>query len=150
MAVYFIYNPLNHRVRIGRSKQVKHLLNTLRMNSGVDMELMGVIADDTEETNLHVLFRDNHVRGEWYELTKEMETHIRNSAVDPATLESPWTTVRLPQSLYNQLVAEREKTGMPASTAVRVAIERYLEGKRDKAKWLVSSQYQEWQKEQAA
>lgn len=150
MAVYFIYNPLNHRVRIGTSKQVKNLLNTLRIASGVEMELMGVIADDAEVTGLHALFRNDHVRGEWYELTEEMEVHVKSNTVDPSTLDSPWSTVRLPQILYGKLVEEREKTGMPASTAVRVAVEQYLKGERDKENWLASSQYREWQKEQVA
>lgn len=126
------------------------MLNSLRMNSGVDMELLGVVTDGNELIRLYTQFGEDHLKGEWYELTEGMETYIRNNAVKPATLESSWSTVRLPQTLYDKLVVEREKTGMPASTAVRVAVERYLKGERDKENWLASSQYREWQKEQEA
>lgn len=136
MAVYFIRNPLNHSVRIGKSKQVKNLLNNLRMNSGVGMELLGVIADESELIQLHTQFGANHLRGEWYTLTDEMEVFINDNAVDPITLESPWSSIRVPQILYNRLVAHREQSAIPVATAARIAIEAYLKSARQKQEWL--------------
>lgn len=136
MAVFFIHNPLNHSIRIGKSKQVKNLLNNLRMNSGIDMELLGVIADENELIRLCTQFSANHLKGEWYTLTDEMEVFINDNAVDPVTLESPWSSIRVPQILYNKLVVHREETAVPVATAARIAIEAYLKSERQKQEWL--------------
>lgn len=145
MAIYFIYNPLNELVRIGRSKQVKQLLSSLKMNSGIEMELLGVIVGGAaEEKKLHQRYQEDHVRGEWYRLTEEIEVDINNDAVDINTLEaSPWSTVRVPQLLYDRLVALRERTGIPVSTAAKLAIEQYLDKEKITAHWLASPEFQQ-------
>lgn len=145
MAIYFIYNPLNKLVRIGHSKQVKQLLSSLKTNSGIEMELLGVILGDAaKEKELHQRYQEKHVRGEWYRLTDEIEGDIISDAVDISTLEaSPWSTVRVPQLLYDKLVELRERTGIPVSTAAKLAIERYLKTEQIKAHWLASPEFLE-------
>lgn len=38
-----------------------------------------------------------------------------------------WATIRIEAQLLNELMEHREKTGMPASTVVKIAVRQYLD-----------------------
>ena len=70
--VYFISNGIH--VKIGRTKDVLKRFTQLQVGSSDDLELLGIIPFESVEESieiekeLHNLYKDYCVRGEWYDI----------------------------------------------------------------------------------
>jgi hypothetical protein len=73
--VYFIRQQ--DKIKIGYSKNVDARLRQLQTSSPVKLELVGYIEGDQEtEKQLHELFDDYRLSGEWFSYSEEIQDHI--------------------------------------------------------------------------
>ena len=80
--IYFIRNIRTNNVKIGRSNNPEFRLRTLQTGNDSEMELMGYIekCDKTYEKQLQKMFKEYHVRGEWYMLSHALKMFIEKNA----------------------------------------------------------------------
>jgi hypothetical protein len=75
--VYFLFARSVNRVKIGYSQTPYERLSTLKGNSPVDVELLGMVPGSKKlEERLHTEFRKHRHHGEWFHLTEKLRTRI--------------------------------------------------------------------------
>lgn len=73
-SVYFIQCTATRRVKIGVSRHPEKRLRDLQVGAPADLVLLGTIPGSTaEEADLHRRLAKSAVRGEWFDLTDDME-----------------------------------------------------------------------------
>jgi hypothetical protein len=73
--VYYIAAPDLGRVKIGRTKDLRKRLISLRGGSPADLEVLGTLAGGAAvEMYLYAIFADDRIHGEWFNLTPEIAT----------------------------------------------------------------------------
>lgn len=78
MAVYFVIEPTNNAIKIGRSSQIRKRLGQLQTGNVDELELMGWItpSDDKKvERSLHQKYANHRVRGEWFAISQDDVLH---------------------------------------------------------------------------
>lgn len=78
MAVYFVIEPTNNAIKIGRSSQIRKRLGQLQTGNVDELELMGWItpSDDKKvERSLHQIYANHRVRGEWFAISQDDVLH---------------------------------------------------------------------------
>lgn len=90
-AVYFIKAIGRNLVKIGYAndwKAVHSRLNTLQTASPYDLEILTIVrgVERDFEQEMHGVFCDSRLRGEWFEYTPEMQEFLRS--LDDARCES--------------------------------------------------------------
>lgn len=127
--IYFVLNPLNNAVKIGRaSLPMAKVANLRKQCGGVDFSLMGVIPAENDkllEYQLEKRFKASRLGYGWFSLNETLKDYINRHAVEYHEPADKWKTVRLPVTLYNWLSQHKEETGVPIATAVRIAVEKY-------------------------
>lgn len=78
--IYFIKIAETNHVKIGTSKNVKKRLDTIQSASPYKLILLKTIEGGHGlEAELHKKFSHLHVRGEWFNLTEELNNFINNN-----------------------------------------------------------------------
>lgn len=79
--VYFIRNRDTGAVKIGTTGNITARLNALRLQGGLDLELLGTVSGGRDvEGGLHRLFAVHRVRGEWFNPAPEILDYIATNA----------------------------------------------------------------------
>lgn len=84
--VYFV--QCNEYVKIGKSIQLPLALRSLQRGNPYDLEVVAVISCESAErmseleADLHRQFKEHRIRGEWFSLCPEIETHIQTHGQD--------------------------------------------------------------------
>jgi hypothetical protein len=83
MAVYFIGSTELGAVKIGAAKNPHKRLESLQTSSPYELTLYLVIqnANEIKEKQLHELFKEDRLKGEWFKLSDNMIYYLSNSAV---------------------------------------------------------------------
>lgn len=82
MAVYFILNVDKDLIKIGYSFKVAERLKQLSKQSEESLTLLGVMSGDhNAEQELHTLFDENRVNGEWFRSNNELLHFIDKNAI---------------------------------------------------------------------
>jgi len=85
--VYFVQESSIKAVKIGTTKNLKNRLDTLRVNSPHEINVLGhVPGDERLEKYLHNLFRESHIRGEWHRPSDELLSCIEELKRGPLLL----------------------------------------------------------------
>jgi hypothetical protein len=82
VSVYFITARQVGMVKIGCAFNPRRRLDTMQCGCPIDLALEAWVAGDyTEEREFHSRFKDLRVRGEWFNLSLEIETIIAANPV---------------------------------------------------------------------
>ncbi|WP_087866098.1 GIY-YIG nuclease family protein [Comamonas thiooxydans] len=71
MPVYFIRHGNTGPIKIGRASEVKRRIGQLQTGNPTTLQLLGWLVpscDDAMERQLHLLYAEYRVRGEWFEI----------------------------------------------------------------------------------
>ena len=82
---YFIKNPLNGLIKIGRSEDVEKRFKSLRTGAGIALELLFYIERDVEK-ELHIKYNKQRKIGEWFDLTYEEVLNEHNLFGDSTSI----------------------------------------------------------------
>lgn len=77
--IYFILDECSNSVKIGYTtlKGLKKRIETLQIGTPNELTLLGATWGDKKiEKQLHEKFHYSHIRGEWFDYTKELEQFI--------------------------------------------------------------------------
>jgi len=80
--VYFLHNPYNNMVKIGKTTNLKKRLQVHKISSP-EAKLLGFIKSSTPyelESDLHGRFMEYHVEGEWFKYRGELKKYIDRRA----------------------------------------------------------------------
>lgn len=73
--IYFIRQ--NEQVKIGVTDNIKNRLSELQVGSPYKLSVMLLIDGDyKDEVELHRIFKDHRIRGEWYWLNEDIKEYI--------------------------------------------------------------------------
>lgn len=81
--IYFIQHGITGPVKIGHAtKDVRHRLQSLQTASPVKLVLLGVMDGDRKrEKEVHAVFAEYRIRGEWFILSKMLLSFIDDNSV---------------------------------------------------------------------
>lgn len=80
--VYFILDTYSNAVKIGFTtiKGLKRRLQNLQIGTPYELRLLGALwGNRNVERQIHEQFETYHIRGEWFEYSKELEEYIGKS-----------------------------------------------------------------------
>jgi hypothetical protein len=98
---YFIQRVPNGPVKIGRTDNVRRRLAQLQNASAEQLVVRGVITSNREK-QLHELFANKRISGEWFQCDDELETYM-------SELFGPHDNTEIMKMLCRQLVIEYER-----------------------------------------
>lgn len=76
--VYFIQEEGSNYVKIGSSRTPETRLKDIQVHNPRKLELVRMIdGGDRAETILHAMFRKDRVRGEWFNISKELSQFMK-------------------------------------------------------------------------
>lgn len=80
--VYFIQAAPGWPIKIGLSYNVSRRVTALRMNCGLDLQVLGVMDDGTRDMELmiHRRFREHRLVGEWFKPVDDLLKYIEKNA----------------------------------------------------------------------
>lgn len=75
--VYFVRSKASGLIKIGTSRRLGTRVAALRGEAGSEVELLGVVQGglDTED-DIHAMFQQHRVKGEWFKPHAELMAHI--------------------------------------------------------------------------
>ncbi|KQR33103.1 GIY-YIG nuclease family protein [Deinococcus sp. Leaf326] len=125
--VYVILNPDNGRVKIGHSIDVQGRVQTLRNQTGAELQLL--IAEPSadayaSEQAVHLALLEHRRHGEWFSLDpkqlQDLGTLVREKAAHPPTRQKPEATPGpLKRQLAEQLARLLDERGQPLAQTAR-------------------------------
>lgn len=80
--IYFILDTYSNAVKIGYTtiKGLRRRLQTLQTGTPYELRLLGALwGDRLTEKQIHNMFKPSHIRGEWFNYSKELEDFISES-----------------------------------------------------------------------
>ncbi len=80
--VYFILDTYSNSVKIGYTtiKGLSKRLETLQIGTPYELKILGALWGDKKiEKKIHEQFNYSHIRGEWFNYSKELEDFISES-----------------------------------------------------------------------
>ena len=81
VTIYFIEAIGQDRIKIGKTRDPKNRLRQLQTGSASKLQLLGVIVDKANrESELHALFAEDRIQGEWFRDTASLRSYIRDFA----------------------------------------------------------------------
>ena len=83
--IYFATAGLSGPVKIGRSVNPEKRVAQLSTGSWVALEMLATIEVEDDrasdlEANIHVMFNEDRLRGEWFRMSPRLESFIRSLA----------------------------------------------------------------------
>lgn len=78
MKTYFIQAVSGGPIKIGKAFLPKARLKDLQIGNPEELQLVGVLGEDREEA-LHRQFREERIRGEWFEATERLRNYIKRN-----------------------------------------------------------------------
>ena len=108
--IYFLKNPANNMIKIGRTKELTTRRRALQTGNAHSLEFVYIIdtVDDSCETFIHEICARYHVSGEWFS----------EGVLDNHLLKHPWYAENM--KTYAQWIKERANAirSSDASTSV--------------------------------
>jgi Rha family phage regulatory protein len=77
---YFILNPMNNLIKIGRTKNIDDRLSTLEKMNGCTLKLLLIINNNCEK-EMHIKFKKYRKFGEWFIYSQEIKNFIDSHAI---------------------------------------------------------------------
>lgn len=74
--VYFVRNPKTREIKIGQSEDVRRRLKELSTKEKCSLELLGVVEAPLIEKELHSMFSETRLHGEWFSPSVELLDYI--------------------------------------------------------------------------
>ncbi len=79
--IYFAEAVGQDRIKIGKADNPEDRLKQLQTGSPVELRLLGVIADKaSRETDIHALFDQDRIQGEWFNASPDLRRYIAEFA----------------------------------------------------------------------
>jgi hypothetical protein len=89
--VYFLHCVDCHLVKIGVSRDYRKRWHELERTTEHILDVLGSFEGDRQvEADVHAMFREDRVEGEWFRSSERLLTFIRDRATRPTDLP-PWT-----------------------------------------------------------
>lgn len=81
-SVYFIQAAPEWPIKIGLTYNVSRRLSSLRMNSGLDLKVLGIMRDGSRdmETMIHRRFKEHRIVGEWFKPVGDLLKYIEKNS----------------------------------------------------------------------
>jgi hypothetical protein len=77
--IYFICNDAETYVKIGISNDMSKRLPMLQVGNPETLKVYAIIkGNERTEKKIHDIFYDNHIRGEWFWMTSDIEKFIED------------------------------------------------------------------------
>jgi hypothetical protein len=108
MSVYFLYQDLN-KVKIGMTVDLPQRISTIQACNPNELILLyelktwDKVNASTTESQFHNFFKNNHIRGEWFQLSKNDIFEFINQYVIPCIIPNLNENKRKDQKFNNDL-----------------------------------------------
>lgn len=77
--IYFIRQDDDSLVKIGHTEDIKNRLCALQVSNGHKLSVILLINGDFgDESELHLIFKEYKIRGEWYFLSDDIKSYIQS------------------------------------------------------------------------
>ena len=81
VTIYFIEAIGQDRIKIGKPRDPKNRLRQLQTGNAFKLQLLGVIVDKaSRESELHALFAQDRIQGEWFRDTARLRSYVKDFA----------------------------------------------------------------------
>jgi hypothetical protein len=78
--IYFIQDIESKHIKIGYTKNIKSRISNLQVGSSSKLKLLGYISGDlTLEKEIHYIFREFTVRGEWFRVDQTIIDYLNSN-----------------------------------------------------------------------
>lgn len=106
--IYFIIEGVNGAIKIGRTRKLGERIASLQTGNSKKLRLLAFTIEygEMSETNLHLIFDEHHIHGEWFTPAPEILdfiARIRWNQKSEISFESLYAHASL---LYNQKITQ--------------------------------------------
>lgn len=100
--IYFIYDEKNNAIKIGVTNNVEKRLRTLQCGNPTKLQIKHTIEGSyKEESILHYHYRKNHLLGEWFTYTDQLQKDLYDNNLEIIIGEYEAEEVIVKQPKYN-------------------------------------------------